>query len=80
MEGTDICFAPVLSLAEAPAHPHNVARATFAEVAGSLQPMPAPRYSDAVLDPPRPPLADTDALLGELGLDPAALRARGVVG
>ena len=80
MEGTDSCFAPVLALAEAPAHPHNVARATFGTVDGVLQPMPAPRYSDAVLDPPRPPRDDTDALLAELGQDPAALRAAGVIG
>ncbi|MCI4644805.1 MAG: CoA transferase [Hyphomonadaceae bacterium] len=45
MEGTDICFAPVLSLAEAPSHPHNVARGTFVEVAGVVQPAPAPRFS-----------------------------------
>ena len=45
MEGTDICFAPVLSLAEAPGHPHNVARKTFIEVDGVVQPAPAPRFS-----------------------------------
>ncbi len=45
MEGTDVCFAPVLSLAEAPDHPHNVARGTFCEVAGITQPAPAPRFS-----------------------------------
>ena len=80
MEGSDICFAPVLSLAEAPRHPHNVARATFGTVDDVLQPMPAPRYSDAVLDPPRSPRDDTDAILAELDEDPAALRAAGVVG
>jgi len=42
---TDACFAPVLSLAEAPAHPHNVARSTFVEAAGVVQPAPAPRFS-----------------------------------
>jgi alpha-methylacyl-CoA racemase len=41
----DICLAPVLSLAEAPYHPHNVARGTFVEVDGILQPGPAPRFS-----------------------------------
>jgi alpha-methylacyl-CoA racemase len=46
LEGTDACFAPVLSLAEAPAHPHLAARGTFAEVEGLLQPMPAPRFKD----------------------------------
>jgi alpha-methylacyl-CoA racemase len=45
LEGTDVCFAPVLSLAEAPHHPHNVARGTFIEAAGITQPAPAPRFS-----------------------------------
>jgi alpha-methylacyl-CoA racemase len=45
MEGTDICFAPVLSLSEAPDHPHNVARQTFIERDGIVQPAPAPRFS-----------------------------------
>lgn len=45
MEGTDICFAPVLSIFEAPEHPHNVARKTFVEVEGLMQPAPAPRFS-----------------------------------
>jgi len=45
MEGTDICFAPVLSLAEAPLHPHNRDRETFIEVEGVVQPAPAPRFS-----------------------------------
>jgi alpha-methylacyl-CoA racemase len=67
MEGTDICFAPVLSLAEAPRHPHNVARNAFVEVGGMIQPAPAPRYSATPTDPPRSPGpagADNDALLG----------------
>lgn len=45
MEGADACFAPVLSLAEAPTHPHNAARKTFVEVEGVVQPAPAPRFS-----------------------------------
>jgi alpha-methylacyl-CoA racemase len=45
LEDSDACFAPVLSLAEAPHHPHNVARGTFVEVDGLLQPAPAPRFS-----------------------------------
>ncbi|KCZ55228.1 CaiB/BaiF CoA transferase family protein [Hyphomonas chukchiensis] len=45
MEGTDICFAPVLSMAEAPNHPHNAERKTFVEVEGVMQPAPAPRFS-----------------------------------
>ncbi len=45
MEGTDVCFAPVLSLAEAPRHAHNRARGAFIEIDGVTQPAPAPRYS-----------------------------------
>jgi alpha-methylacyl-CoA racemase len=45
MEGSDVCFAPVLSLAEAPEHPHNRARQTFVEMNGTMQPAPAPRLS-----------------------------------
>ncbi|MFN0118889.1 MAG: CaiB/BaiF CoA transferase family protein [Blastocatellia bacterium] len=45
MEGTDICFAPVLDLDEAPVHPHNVARGTFVTIDGVTQPAPAPRFS-----------------------------------
>ncbi|HEX2559385.1 CaiB/BaiF CoA-transferase family protein [Phenylobacterium sp.] len=55
MEGTDVCFAPVLDLDEAPKHPHNVARETFVEVEGVVQPAPAPRFSvtpGAIQGPP----------------------------
>jgi alpha-methylacyl-CoA racemase len=45
MEGTDICFAPVLTMAEAPKHPHMVAREVFVERHGVTQPAPAPRFS-----------------------------------
>ena len=45
LEGLDTCFAPVLTLAEAPAHPHNVARGTFVDVDGVVQPAAAPRFS-----------------------------------
>jgi len=45
MEGTDVCFAPVLDLKEAPAHPHNIDRKTFVELDGVVQPAPAPRFS-----------------------------------
>ena len=54
MEGTDVCFAPVLSLAEAPEHPHNVHRGTFTEVAGVVQPSPAPRFSRTPARDPAP--------------------------
>lgn len=55
LEGSDVCFAPVLSLAEAPQHPHNQRRQSFIEVEGVLQPAPAPRFSltpSAVQGPP----------------------------
>ncbi|MFZ8956716.1 MAG: CaiB/BaiF CoA transferase family protein [Pseudohongiellaceae bacterium] len=45
MEGTDVCFAPVLDLKEAPTHPHNIKRKTFVELEGVVQPAPAPRFS-----------------------------------
>jgi alpha-methylacyl-CoA racemase len=83
--GTDACVAPVLSAAEAAAHPHNVARGVFAEVGGVPQPAPAPRFGRSQADLPAPPPrpgADTDAVLSELGADPAEvqrLRAAGVV-
>ena len=45
MEGSEVCFAPVLDMAEAPQHPHNLARRSFIEVDGVTQPAPAPRFS-----------------------------------
>jgi len=45
MEGTDVCFAPVLDLKEAPTYPHNINRKTFVELEGVVQPAPAPRFS-----------------------------------
>lgn len=45
MEGSDVCFAPVLDLGEAPDHPHNKARDTYIEFEGVMQPAPAPRFS-----------------------------------
>ncbi len=55
LEGTDCCFAPVMSMDEAHTHPHNVARKAFIEVGGITQPAPAPRFSGTVLEAPRPP-------------------------
>ena len=55
LEGTDACFAPVLSMQEASTHPHNQARDAFVDVGGHLQPAPAPRFSGTVLAQPRPP-------------------------
>ena len=46
LEGSDVCFAPVLDFAEAPRHPHNRARGVFTKVAGVTQPAPAPRFSE----------------------------------
>jgi len=53
LEYSDVCFAPVLSIAEAPHHPHAVARNAFVEIDGIIQPAPAPRYSATPLDAPR---------------------------
>jgi alpha-methylacyl-CoA racemase len=86
MEATDICFAPVLSMAEAPAHPHNRARDTFITVAGAVQPAPAPRYSvTQTAVPQAAPVAghDSDTILAGLGYDTdriAALRMAGALG
>ena len=76
METTDVCFAPVLSMHEAPAHPHNVARQTFVNVGGAIQPAPAPRYSVTVADmPTAAPVAGADsaAIIRELGYDDAKI-------
>ncbi|HLT16736.1 MAG TPA: CaiB/BaiF CoA-transferase family protein [Acidimicrobiales bacterium] len=85
MEGTDVCFAPVLSLAEAPQHPHNVHRETFIEVAGVVQPAPAPRFSRTPTETPAPPAhagQHTDEVLSEWGFAPeriAELREKGAI-
>jgi len=57
LEGSDACFAPVLTLEEAPNHPHNMARGTFVEVDGIVQPGPAPRFSRTPAGKPMPPEA-----------------------
>jgi alpha-methylacyl-CoA racemase len=84
--GTDACVSPVLSLAEAPVHPHARSREAFVEVNGVTQPAPAPRFGRTAASqpaaPPRPG-ADTDDVLTGLGLSAAevsGLRARGAVG
>jgi alpha-methylacyl-CoA racemase len=46
LEGSDACFAPILALSEAPAHPHNAMRGTFVTIGGLVQPAPAPRFED----------------------------------
>lgn len=52
LEHVDACFAPVLSMDEAPSHPHNIARGTFVTTDGVLQPGPCPRFSGTPADPP----------------------------
>ena len=70
MEGTDICFAPVLSMDEAPEHPHIKARETYVDFAGVVQPAPSPRFSrtEPTLDrvPPHAG-AQTDEVLADFG-------------
>ncbi len=86
MEGTDVCFAPVLSIYEAPEHPHNKARNTFVEVDGIVQPAPSPRFSRTVPEVQHaapPPGADTEAVLSDCGFsadEVASLKEAGVVG
>jgi alpha-methylacyl-CoA racemase len=83
---SDGCVAPVLNAAEAPAHPHNVQRGTFAEVGGVVQPAHAPRFGRSAAGTPAAaprPGADTDAVLAEIccaAAEIAALRASGAVG
>ena len=72
MEGSDVCFAPVLSLEEAPNHAHNVARGTFVENNGCIQPAPAPRFSrtrEAIQGPPVEAGEHSNEILQELGFD-----------
>ncbi|MDE0606906.1 MAG: CaiB/BaiF CoA-transferase family protein [Acidimicrobiaceae bacterium] len=85
IEGSDVCFAPVLSMAEAPDHSHNRERGTFTEVAGVVQPRPAPRFSRTDGEITRPPPhagQHSDELLAECGFslgEVAALRSAGAV-
>ena len=75
-EGTDACVAPVLTLAEAARHPHNVARGTFVTVEGIEQHAPAPRFSRssaAPITPPRAAGADTTSVLREAGFSDAEI-------
>lgn len=71
-DAADACFAPVLSMAQTLAHPHNQARQTYIQVGGVDQPAPAPRYSATVCSPPRPPAparTDVDEFLRALTAD-----------
>ena len=70
MEGSDVCFAPVLSVFEAPDHPHNQHRKTFVEVDGVTQPAPSPRFSrtePAISHAARSPGEDSRAVLTGAG-------------
>ena len=79
-EGREICLSPVMSMGEAPQHPHLAARKTFVDVAGIMQPAPAPRFSrtpGAIQGPPERAGASGEAVLGEWGFgadEIAALR------
>lgn len=85
MEGTDVCFAPVLTMSEAARHPHNIARSTFVELDGVVQPAPAPRFSrtaPAVSQPPAHPGQHTREVLRDAGFtddEVASLIDHGVV-
>jgi alpha-methylacyl-CoA racemase len=85
-EGTDACVCAVLSMEEAPRHPHNAARGTFLSRDGAVQPAPAPRFGRTAPESGRPPPLrgeHTDEVLAEAGLgrdETAALRGAGVIG
>jgi len=83
--GTDACVTPVLDWQEAPAHPHNAARATFAPIPGGHAPRPGPRFSATPAPPPGPvsvPGADSRSVLTDWGIGSeriAMLTAAGVI-
>lgn len=72
MLGSDVCYAPVLDFEEAPKHPHNVARQSFVEVEGVMQPAPAPKFSRTpgrVQMPPPSPGQHTSEILSDWGFN-----------
>jgi alpha-methylacyl-CoA racemase len=78
MEGTDVCFAPVLDMDEAPDHPHMRARETFVEFHGQLQPAPAPRFDRTSPELVRPPSYEgqhTDEVLRDFGFAPERIQS-----
>lgn len=84
MEGSDACFAPVLNLSEAIRHPHNLARGTFTELAGVVQPAPAPKLDRFLAEVGSPPRSGehTEQILNDAGYSPAdldRLRADGAI-
>lgn len=86
LEGSDVCYAPVLSMEEAPSHPHNKERGTFVEIDGVPQPAPAPRFSrtpSAIQRPPANPGEHTEEALIDWGFETAdlkRLRTSGAIG
>lgn len=75
-DGTDACVAPVLRFGEVAQHPHNVARSTFVDIDGIIQPAPAPRFSrtpTATPSAPAGPGTHTDQILADLGLSVSAI-------
>jgi alpha-methylacyl-CoA racemase len=82
MEGSDVCFGPVLNMDEAVEHPHNQARGNFVELGGVLQSAPAPRFSETPSQVQGLPVAagaHTDEIIASLGLDVEALKASGAI-
>lgn len=76
LEGSDVCFAPVLDFDEAPHHPHNQARQAFIELDGVTQPAPAPRFSRTPPQVSRPSAKageHSEAILGDWGMTPAEI-------
>ena len=85
MEGTDVCFAPVFDMSEAPQHPHNKERKTFIDLEGVTQPAPAPRFSRTepeVVSSPSIVGEHTNEVLSSIGLseeDISTLKTSGAV-
>ncbi|MBI1212676.1 MAG: CoA transferase [Alphaproteobacteria bacterium] len=85
MEGTDVCFAPVLEIDEVPSYPHNKERDAFVEIEGVIQPAPAPRFDKtpgAVQGPPPAIGAHNESALRDWGIAAsriAELKEKGIV-
>lgn len=86
LEGSDICYAPVLNMADAPNHAHNKARGTFVEIDGVPQPAPAPRFSrtpSSIQRPPANPGEHTEEALLDWGFNTSEvdeLKSSGAIG
>ncbi len=85
LEGSDVCFAPVLSMKEAPEHPHNVARQTFIKINNITHPAPAPRFSRTQPDIPKPPPKKgehSESAMSDWGVSPEIiidLKEKGII-